>query len=214
MRTYTLLASVVIHAALVGTAFVAHLVATDEVPLPRNPLEFVQVLPVPEPHVAVRVSQRRPVTSAPSLEQAAEPQPEIAIVPSPGPVSDVPDQRAGVLTFGTPTSIGGEPPPPVPPPAPASPLPVGGAISPPRKVFHVAPVYPDIARAAGITGVVILEAVIGEDGRVRDVRVLRSVPLLDQAAADAVRRWVFTPTLLNGQPVPVVMTVTVGFALR
>jgi protein TonB len=61
---------------------------------------------------------------------------------------------------------------------------------------------------------VILEAVIGEDGRVRDVRVLRSIPLLDTAAIEAVRQWVFSPTSLNGEPVPVVMTVTVAFELK
>jgi protein TonB len=61
---------------------------------------------------------------------------------------------------------------------------------------------------------VILEAVIAEDGRVRDVRVLRSIQLLDQAAIDAVRQWRFTPTLLNGVPVPIVMTVTVNFELQ
>ncbi len=55
----------------------------------------------------------------------------------------------------------------------------------------------------------ILEALIGVDGRVADAKVLRSVPLLDQAALDAVRQWEYTPTLLNGAPVPVVMTVTV-----
>ena len=52
---------------------------------------------------------------------------------------------------------------------------------------------------------------IGEDGGVRDVRVLRSAPLLDEAAMEAVRQWRFTPTLLNGEPVPVVMTITVAF---
>jgi len=65
-----------------------------------------------------------------------------------------------------------------------------------------------------VEGVVILEAVIGEDGSVRDVRLLRSVPLLDGAAMDAIRQWRFSPTLLNGQPVPVVMTITVAFKLR
>jgi protein TonB len=78
----------------------------------------------------------------------------------------------------------------------------------------VAPIYPPVALAAGREGTVILEAVIGEDGRVRDVRVMRAVPLLDQAAMDAVRQWRFTPTLLNGQPVPVIMSVTVGFHLK
>ena len=63
-------------------------------------------------------------------------------------------------------------------------------------------------------GVVIVEATIGPDGKVSDARVLRSIPLLDQAALDAVRQWVFTPTLLNGVPVPVIMTVTVNFTLQ
>ena len=67
---------------------------------------------------------------------------------------------------------------------------------------------------ARIKGTVILEAVIGIDGTVRNVRVLRSVPLLDAAAVEAVRQWLFNPTRLNGEPVPVVMTVTVTFQLR
>jgi periplasmic protein TonB len=60
---------------------------------------------------------------------------------------------------------------------------------------------------------VILETLIGANGRVEDARVLRSIPLLDQAALDAVRQWEFTPTLLNGNPVPVIMTTTVQFSL-
>jgi protein TonB len=77
----------------------------------------------------------------------------------------------------------------------------------------VAPRYPAIAQSSRVEGVVILEAVIAEDGSVQDVRVLRSKPLLDDAAVEAVRQWRFTPTLLGGQPVPVVMTVTVSFTL-
>jgi protein TonB len=78
----------------------------------------------------------------------------------------------------------------------------------------VAPLYPVVARQAHIEGVVILEAVLDDQGRVESVRVLRSIPLLDQAAVDAVRQWRFTPALLNGQAVPVVMTVTVNFTLQ
>ena len=78
----------------------------------------------------------------------------------------------------------------------------------------VPPVYPPVAQAARVQGVVILEAVIGPDGRVTDVSILRSVPLLDDAAIEAVRQWEYTPTLLNGVPVPVIMTVTVNFQLR
>ena len=91
---------------------------------------------------------------------------------------------------------------------------VGGTITRPERVRDVQPVYPSLARAAGVSGTVILEAVIGADGTVQDVRVLRPIPLLDGAAIDAVRQWRFTPTLLNGEPVPVVMTVTVTFRLR
>lgn len=75
------------------------------------------------------------------------------------------------------------------------------------------PVYPRIGQSAGVEGIVILDAVIDLDGTVRDVRVLRPVALLDQAAIDAVREWRFTPTLLNGVPVPIIMTVTVNFTL-
>jgi protein TonB len=64
-----------------------------------------------------------------------------------------------------------------------------------------------------VQGVVIMEIVIGADGKVAEAHVLRSIPLLDQAAIDAVMQWEFTPTLLNGQPVPIIMTATVQFTL-
>jgi protein TonB len=75
-------------------------------------------------------------------------------------------------------------------------------------------VYPQIAQTAKVQGVVIIEAVIGKDGNVKDAKVLRSVALLDQAALDAVKQWKFTPTLLNNVPVEVIMTVTVNFTLN
>lgn len=84
----------------------------------------------------------------------------------------------------------------------------------PQKVREVNPVYPPIALSARIQGIVILEATIGADGRVVNARVLRSVPMLDQAALDAVAQWEYTPTMLNGVAVPVIMTVTVSFTLR
>ena len=73
--------------------------------------------------------------------------------------------------------------------------------------------YPSEAALAGVQGIVILQATIGATGLIADVEVLRSIPLLDAAAVTAVRQWVYTPTLLNGVPVPVVLTVTVSFAL-
>jgi TonB family protein len=94
------------------------------------------------------------------------------------------------------------------------PVRIGGSINPPRKIKDVKPIYPADAAAAGVTGTVILEAVMAKDGSVRNIAVLRSIPLLDQAAVDAVRQWMFTPTLLNGVPVEITMTVSVTFEAR
>ena len=88
---------------------------------------------------------------------------------------------------------------------------VGGAIKPPVKIKDVRPVYPQEARDARVQGVVIIEARIEPDGRVGHAVVLRSIPMLDQAALDAVNQWEFMPTLLNGAPVPILMTVTIQF---
>jgi TonB family protein len=96
---------------------------------------------------------------------------------------------------------------------PSGPVRVGGNIRPPTRTQSADPVYPQTARAAGIQGVVILEVTIGEDGAVANARVLRSIPLLDQAALDAVRQWRYEPTLLNGVPTPVILTATVNFSL-
>jgi periplasmic protein TonB len=103
-----------------------------------------------------------------------------------------------------------------PPPAPEAPkvYRVGGVIREPRRIVDVPPVYPAIAVAARKEGVVILEAMLDENGKVAQLKVLRSEPLLDEAALEAVRRWRYTPTLLNNVPVPVLLTVTVRFSLR
>jgi TonB family protein len=100
-------------------------------------------------------------------------------------------------------------------PQPAAPVRVGGNIRVPRKLVDVKPVYPDSMRAAGREGTVNLDAVIAEDGTVTSVRVITgdAHPDLAIAAADAVRQWRFSPTLLNGRAIEVVMTVKVGFSL-
>ena len=93
-----------------------------------------------------------------------------------------------------------------------APIRIGGKIHPPMKIKDVQPVYPAIAQSARVAGAVIIEATIGEDGKVLDAKVVRSIPLLDQAALDAVRQWEYRPTLLNGVPVPVLINITVNFA--
>jgi protein TonB len=95
-----------------------------------------------------------------------------------------------------------------------APVRAGGSIAPPQKTKDVRPVYPADAATARVQGVVIVEATIGVDGRVSDARVLRSIPMLDEAALEAVREWEFTTTTLDGVAVPVIMTVTVNFSLQ
>lgn len=87
------------------------------------------------------------------------------------------------------------------------------AMPPPRRIKDVKPVYPLDAMAKGVTGTVILDITVESSGRVSDAKVVRSIPDLDQAALDAVRGWEFEPTLLNGEPVALVLTVTVNFTL-
>jgi TonB family protein len=90
---------------------------------------------------------------------------------------------------------------------------IGGRVRPPTKTKNVPPVYPQAAQLEGVAGMVVLEVIIGVDGKVRDGRVMRSVAFLDDAAIEAVRQWEYTPTELDGKLVPVVMTVTVSFNL-
>jgi protein TonB len=90
---------------------------------------------------------------------------------------------------------------------------VGGVVRAPEKLVNVAPTYPQAALDAGIEGLVSIEATIDESGAVSEARVLRSIPELDDAALEAVRQWKYRPTLMNGAAVPVIMTITINFAL-
>jgi protein TonB len=122
------------------------------------------------------------------------------------------------------------PPPPPPPPPPGSidfsamppqfarlvkeydPLPIG--TTPPMKVHDVKPVYPPIASAARVQGVVALEVLIDASGSVVDAHVIRSIPLLDEAARSAVMQWKYRPLPLNGQTHAVLAVVTVNFTVQ
>ena len=215
MRTYTLIFSVIAHAIAIAWVIIAPALATDVLPEPPRTSAFIVVRPVlPDPPPVVRRE-----TPTPSHDAAPLVPPD-GITPEPvvDPVDQVPFADPGAIingaSFGDIASASDPLPAPPPPPRPIEPRHVGGIIQVPTKVTHVAPVYPPIALAARKGGLVILEAVIDEDGSVREVKVLRSDPLFDRAAMDAVKQWRFTATLLNGQPVPVVMTVTVGFNLK
>jgi TonB family protein len=91
---------------------------------------------------------------------------------------------------------------------------VGGNIQAVNLVSKVTPAYPALAKQARVQGTVRLEATIGKDGTVQDLQVMSGHPLLAQAALDAVKNWVYRPTLLNGDPVVVKTTIDVNFTLE
>jgi protein TonB len=139
-----------------------------------------------------------------------------------GVVGGIPGGVVGGVVGGVPGGVVGgvlggvaPPPPPPPPPRPkkVEPLRVGGNVQESRLIRKVEPVYPELAKRARVSGIVMLEVNVDEEGNVANVRVIRGHPLLDQAAIDAVKQWKYSPTLLNGEPVPVIATVTVIFNL-
>ena len=102
-----------------------------------------------------------------------------------------------------------------PPPKEQAPLRVGGDVKAPVTISRVEPQYPEVARKARISGIVIVECIIDKSGSVRDVQVLKGLPFgLDQAAVEAVKKWKFKPGTLNGQPVDVIFNLTVNFKLN
>jgi TonB family protein len=93
------------------------------------------------------------------------------------------------------------------------PLKITGDVKGPKLMKQVDPIYPEAARKARVEGVVIMEVSTDIYGRVRDIKILRSIPLLDQAALDAVRQWVYEPPIIDGKPISLTFTVTVRFTL-
>jgi TonB family protein len=195
--------------------------------LPRQPVSPVDVAPRSEtaadksapPAPAnsrtssreTRAGQEEAARSSPTGRRTQDDRLAARQQKSPAAVSTPPDERARPAQQNVaPTETGGA----ISEAAPARPLRVGGDIKPPRKIRDVPPVYPAIAQAARVQGVVIVEATIDPAGRVQEARVLRSIPLLDAAALDAIKQWQYEPTLVNGVPSAVIMTVTVNFSLQ
>ncbi len=221
-KWYTVPLSIVAHVVLFAAIIIIPLMAADVLPTPPTMMAFVGAPPPPPPPAAAaargraaaesgataRLESQRGTRRGPQGDHSGSAAPT-GVGVSGGVEGGIPGGQIGGVVGGLP-----EAPPPPPPPPPAAPVRVGGHIKTPNKTKDVKPVYPPIAQSARVSGIVIIEATIGADGRVKDAKVLRSIPLLDQAALDAVKQWQFTPTLLNGVPVPVIMTVTVNFTLQ
>jgi len=214
--------SIAAHVAAATLFVIVPLAAEIEIPIISSPGPgpwMPTVPPPPPPPPAIRSpSPTPPTTDAAPTSAPSEIKPELPSPPGPtgDPVPGAPDVGSSSGVPGGVFSTASAPPPEVvPPPPPPQKLARVGfqGIREPKKVFNVLPEYPVFARQAGVQGAVILEAVLDENGNVKSVRVLTSKPLLDDAAIRAVRQWRYTPTLLNGIPVPVLMTITVNFQL-
>ena len=215
-KWYTVPLSLAAHVSIVVPILLVSLIAPEFLPLPRDMVTFVSAAPLPPtpPAPPPPVARKLPVTNS----NAAPLETPDAITPDPGFEPIPTDEIGSGIEPGVPgagTIVGDAPPAPLTSaPQEREAVRVGGHIRMPTKIRDASPVYPVIAQVARVQGTVILEAVIDTDGRVRSLRVLRSVQFLDQAAIDAVSQWHYSPTLLNGTPVPVIATITVTFTLN
>jgi protein TonB len=224
-KGYTIPVSIAVHVIVLMVVVIVPLLTSDELPEPTSAVRafFVEPAappppPPPPPPPAPKAATApktppKPMTEAPKFTAPVEVPAEIR--PEEGIDLGVEGGVAGGVEGGVPGGVvggvvGGLPD--APPPVQA--VRVGGQIKEPKKVKHVNPDYPDIAKQARVQGVVILECTISPQGKVMDTKILRGIPLLNESALAAVRQWVYTPTLLNGVPVPVIMTVTVNFRLQ
>ncbi len=213
--------SIIVHAVLLLVLVVIPLASDIVPPIPVFGIQsYVLAAPLPPPpsvqpvHATATAPPRETSSIPTSAPPTLEPEP-----PAAAPFTPLGDIDNGLPPgFGPDTgALPGPGVPPPPPPVPENPpAPVRAAQLPelPRKTVDVHPIYPDVARVAHVEGTVILEAVLDTSGRVTQLRVLRSVPLLDQAALEAVRQWRYTPSIYYGKPVSVLMTITVRFTLQ
>jgi protein TonB len=219
-RAWLLPLSIAAHGIALAAVFITPLVAEGELPDPaRATPTYVLVTDPPMPPAPKPPGEPQP---KPTKSSAANPDAAPLVAPPriaqetnptlPGVDIGFDEGSRGGVDGVVPGSRVADYVPPAP--EPRKPMRVGGDILAPKKIHDVAPKYPVVAQQARIEGAVIIEAVIGADGRVLSARSLRPMPFLEEAALEAVRQWVFTPTRLNGEAIPVVMTVTVSFQLR
>ena len=223
---YTVPLSIVLHAVGIAIVVIVPLMATDVIPKPSSILTATVTPPPPPEPPLIPVAPRTatpvaPTTDAPPAAPSREAAPTTAGEKigeeAPGPALPTTTGNVGppgnAVGDASGTSVGVGIPQPPPPPV-DRPIRPGAVVKYPEKLRDVRPHYPAIAVAGRVEGRVIIEAIIGIDGRVKDAKVLRSIALLDRAALEAVQQWRFTPTLLNGVPVPVIITVSVDFKLH
>jgi len=241
-KKWAWLLTLVVHVAVVGIIILIPLTYVSALPAPDLMSMLVAPPPPPPPPPPpAAVAPHRRATPVRQFEMNTLVEPttipkQIAIIkdlPAPDAVSEgvpggvvggVPGGVAGGVLGSILNSQSSVPPPPPPPPSPAKPsvatpkpaprtIHVGGNVEAAMLVSGPKPDYPEVARQARIQGTVELKAIIGKDGKVQDLKVMNGNPLLVNAALDAVHKWVYRPTLLNGVPVNVATEIDVTFTL-
>jgi periplasmic protein TonB len=177
-------------------------------PPPPAPAQQVRIIRPPTAQEIMQAPRVIPKTIAIVKDQ---PQPSASV----GVVGGVPGGMPGGSVGGVLGGILGSAAPPPPPPKAATPkrIRVGGQVEAARIIYQPKPDYPPLAKMARIQGTVRLEAVISKDGTIQDLKVLNGHPLLVKSALEAVQKWRYQPTLLNGEPVEVVTEIDVNFTL-
>jgi periplasmic protein TonB len=228
-RTATLALSITLHAVFLAAMIVVPLlVMEDYLPAPGEGLRAFFVSPPdvapPPPPPPPPPAGARAVARAPVPPRPAEPARFVAPVEIPEAIAPEESLDLGGLEGGVPGGVEGGVPGGVvggivgglPTEAPAPPpkvVRIGGQIMAPKLIHRVDPEYPELARQARLQAMVIMEAWVGVDGRVKSVKVLRGALLLDEPAMAAVRQWRYRPLLLNGQATEFLLTVTVSFRI-
>ncbi|MFQ5817556.1 MAG: energy transducer TonB [Terriglobia bacterium] len=216
-------ASLVLQTFILGVMILIPLLYTEALPRQQLLSWVVAPPPPPPPPPPPATEVQRRVVRKVSLMEAGKlrapkkiPERITKIVEEETPVATgvvggVPGVAGGQLGGVIGGVIGSIPAPPPPPPVKR--IRVSMGVQSAKKINHVNPVYPPLARQARIQGTVRLEAIIAKDGSIQNLNVLSGHPLLVQAALDAVQRWRYEPTLLNNQPVEVVTYIDVHFRL-
>ena len=224
-RPWTFSVSLLLQALLIALAVLIPLLAKPMLPglnaaivslqLPKPPRAAA---PAPPPQ---QVAAARPERFNDALRQPRRmPTHAAPIVDGPptnfeisGPAIPGPGFETGVFSGPLGPPVKPPPPPVVQPEPPAGPIRVGSAVQAARIVRRVLPIYPPLARTARISGVVRLQAIIAVDGSIAELNVISGHPLLIASAVDAVKQWLYKPTVLNGRPVPVDTQIDVNFTL-
>ena len=221
--------SILVSTGIQGTALavigvMSLIVASRELPAVPDVWAFVAempaaALPPPPPPAPAQVARAAQPTPPPANAFAApteappdiQPEPVGAAVAVAGVPGGVEGGIVGGVVGSIPAIVEGPPPPPPPPPASHEPVRIGGQVSAPALIKRVEPIYPGIAQSAAIDGVVIIDAIVDERGRVQSLKVLRGHPILAKAAIEAVQQWEYEPLRLNGAPTPFELTVSLWF---